>query len=59
MVNTTLADNKMEYEIWIGADENTVKEYRELAAKKLGSRIESEENDAVLTSNEDNGDNIR
>ena len=46
----------MEYEIWIGADEQTVKEYRELAVKKLGSWNKTKEKDVIkVTDEEDEG----
>ena len=41
----------MEYEIWIGADEQTVKEYRESAVKNLGSWDKS----TKVTDEEDEG----
>ena len=46
----------MEYEIWIGADEHTVKEYRELAVKKLGLWNNSKDKDgSKVTDEEDDG----
>ena len=44
----------MEYEIWIGADEQTVKEYRESAVKKLGS-LNKTEDATKVTDEEDEG----
>ena len=49
----------MEYEIWIGADEQTVKEYRESAVKKLGSWNKTKEKYATKITDEEDESGIR
>ena len=54
MVNASYICRKMEYEIWIGADEQTVKEYRESAVKTLGS-LNKTKDATKVTDEEDEG----
>ena len=52
MVNASYICREMEYENWIGADEQTVKEYRESAVQKLGSwnktKVSDEEDEGAI-----------
>ena len=52
-VDFQIVQHIMEFEIWIGADENILNEYRQQAVKKLGSQSVSKRKDVKLVIDEE------